>query len=830
MRSTERPPAPRAADSSTIRQSSILIRHRKFPLFAALLAALCSQLAAAADLSCNFDTNAENWQASDAAATLNWESSGGMPGGHLRGSRSGSTNLWYFVSPTAWAGDWSSFQTIKFDLAIPSGHYPSRDIAGMVVIAGSNGMTMTWTGPTPLWTWTYYEVSVTPAAFGVDQATFDGIMAGVSELRILAEFVGGTETVGLDSVLVTTTPPSLFTADLRSTFTTGTTEGWGVVDDANLNVTDEGRPSWALYANDTQAGQTFKVASPTSWAGDWRNFTEIRFDLKWTSSSTNLPQGAILTLFGSGGQVVTWTAVPVRDAWHHYVVPLTPAAFGVDSNYFAGILRHVTKIWLTGEFNSGDDITWFDNITVGTGPHTPVIHTTSLASRFGSSGEGWVGYDNATFSWDATGGFLGSGAAKVVDAGAGTARFQSPDSWVGDWRAFHALRFMVHQNVASDYNAMIWIADFEGNVLQQTFTPPLLMWTPFTVDLTPEAFQVTPALFDTVMSNVACLWINSDLDTSSDTTWLDEVSMLPSAAPGAPPPDRSNTFDADAEGWLQGSQTSGGWASPSAVQYYYAATDNPPSCVVNADGGSGTTVFYSPENWTGDWRGFQSVAFDMNIIVGSQANVVDPGAMIWLVSPFGTLAANCTETPPIKAWKRYEFALNPVAFGVTPAEYDRIARDVVVLAIRSEWLSGTAEREAMDNVLVSTNPTPYWAWLDNYLSPAALLDPEVAATTADADHDGLNNWGEFIAGTNPTNAFDSLRIERVSIVDTNCLLEFNSRTGRLYSILGTPSLTASNVWTVTQSNIAGTGSILTVPSGGITSTRQFYRLQVYLSE
>ncbi len=795
-------------------------------VFSLLLASL---RLCAVEWSATFDASTEGWRASDVAATLTWQATDGNPDSHLRGSRSGSTNAWYFLSPLVWAGDWSSCQTIKLDLAIPSGHYPSSDTAGMVVIAGTNGATMTWTGPTPLWTWTYYEVSLTPAAFAVDQATFDGIMAGVSELRILAEYVGSTETVGLDSVEVTTAPPTVFTTDLRSTFTTGTTEEWTVVDDANLAVVDEGRPSWALKGNDTQAGQYWKVASPPSWAGDWRNFTEIRFDMKWTSTSTNVTSGAILTLFGSGGQVVEWTAVPARDVWQHYVVPLTPAAFGVDSNYLAGVLGHVTKIWLWGEFNSGDDQTWFDNITVATGPHTPVAHNTSLVSRFGSGGEGWAGYDKATFSWDATGGFLGSGAVKIVDAGTGTARFQSPDAWAGDWRAFQALRFMVHQTVASDFNMAIWIADFNGNVLQQTFNPPLRMWTPYTVDLTPEAFGVGAALFDTVMSDVACLWINSDLDSSYDTTWLDDVSLLPSAAPEAPPPARSSTFDTDAEGWTRGNLASEVWAAAAAVHYYYDAASNPSNCIVNADGGSGTTVFYSPQAWAGDWRGFQSVTFDMNVVQGSQAYLLDPGAMIWLVSARGTLVANCTEVPSLKSWKHYEFALNPAAFGVTAAEYDRIARDVAFLAIRSEWLTGSAEREAMDNVVVSTNLIPYWAWLQDYLDSAALQDPTVAAYSADADHDGFNNWGEFIAGTNPTNQLDGLRIARVSLANTNCLLEFHSRTGRLYSILRTPSLNSSNTWSLVASNLSGTGSPLTVPSG-LAGTQGFYRLQVRRSE
>ncbi len=778
---------------------------------------------AAPDLSSTFDSDADDWRASDAGATLTWQATGGNPDGYLQGIGTGA--VWYAVSPGAWAGDWSGYKVLKFDLAIPSGHYPSSDTGGIVEIAGSNGMTMTWTGPTPLWTWTHYEVELDPGAFNVDRATFDGIMAGVSELRILAEYVGGTETVGFDNVLVTATPLTVFTNDLSSTFTSGTIEGWGVVDDASLAVVDtEGRPSWSLRAQDHQNGELFKVASPLDWAGDWRNFTEIRFDMKWTSTTTNSPGGTVLTLFGAWGEVLAWKANVPFNLWQHYVVPLTPEAFGVDSNRFDHVIRHVTMIWLHGEFNSGIDVAWFDNIAVATGPRVPVVHTTSLNSRFGTDSEGWVGYDNAIFSWDATGGYLDSGAVQVSDGGTGTARFQSPDAWAGDWRAFEALRFMVHEATASDYNAKIWIADFNGNILEQTFTPPMRMWTPYTVDLTPGAFGVDATLFNTVMADVACVWINADLDTGGDTCWLDEVSLLPSDAPPVTLPTRTATFDTDAEGWTRGNVSGTTWAAPAAVHWYYDAAATPPSCVVNGDAGTGLTVFYSPEAWNGDWRGYQSVAFDMKVIYGSAGYLLAPGPMIYLCSAHGVLSANCTEVPSTTAWKRYEFALNPMAFGVTPEEYDRIARDVVMLAIRSEWLSGTAEKEAMDNVAVSTNLTPYWSWIGGYLDPSASN----ANTTADADNDGLNNWGEFVAGTNPTNQLDYLRIEHVSVTNTNCLLDFKSNTGRLYGVESVTELSPTNVWTAVTNNISGTGSSMTVPVAG-NDQQRFYRLSVRLN-
>ena len=81
-----------------------------------------------------------------------------------------------------------------------------------MVIVGANSDTMSWNGPTPPWTWTHYEISLEKDSFGVDQATFDGIMANVAEVRILAEFTISSETVGLDNVRLTATPVTVYSA------------------------------------------------------------------------------------------------------------------------------------------------------------------------------------------------------------------------------------------------------------------------------------------------------------------------------------------------------------------------------------------------------------------------------------------------------------------------------------------------------------------------------------------------------------------------------------------------------------------------------------------
>ncbi len=199
------------------------------------------------DLASGFDTGTENWRASDAGAALTWQASGGIDGAFVEGGGPGTE--WYFLSPLAWAGDWSGYRALRFDLAIPSRHYADLDRGNMVIIVGANSEVMKWNGPTPLWTWTHFEISLDPESFGVDQATFDAIMTDVTELRILAEFTTASETVGLDNVLLTAAPIHVHSENLIERFTYATVNpmdnsvaGWSPVDDVTFYVEDSGRP------------------------------------------------------------------------------------------------------------------------------------------------------------------------------------------------------------------------------------------------------------------------------------------------------------------------------------------------------------------------------------------------------------------------------------------------------------------------------------------------------------------------------------------------------------------------------------------------------------
>jgi hypothetical protein len=786
---------------------------------------------AQSDLVSPFDTTSENWRASTGTATLTWQASGGLPDGHLRGTGPSGTNSWYFVSPASWSGDWSGYKVLKFDFSIPSRHYPDAGQAGMVVIVGTNGQQMTWTASTPLWTWTHYEVDLSSDAFGVSQTVFDGIMTNVSELRILAEFSTSTETVGLDNVLVTATPPAAHGTNLVSRFTSGGIQGWRPVDDVTLTMDETvGRPSYGLKADDWMDGRSYKVAMPLNWAGDWRQFLQLSFDMYWTGDGASRTNVELVCIFGANGQTLTWNGPVPSGVWTHHTIPVTPETFGVSAAQLEAVLAHVSDMWIFGEFCGSDDITRLDNIILAVSTNGPARFTQNLLSRFDTDTEDWAGFDNATVTWNAAGGQSGGGL-QSVDSGGGTARFQSPESWAGDWRSFKALRMMLRPNVSArtDFNSSLSIVTWTGSNLYLSLPKPYGSWTPYTIDLTPETFGVASNQFDAILSDVACIWISADLVSgtgSADTTRMDNVMLLTEGAAAGLPPDHTADFESGNQSWRYGGWNTGpsDWSFAGGFAPHVATDGNPDGHLENTDTHE-WTYWFTPETWAGDWRGMESVSFDFKIVQGTS---LFDSRMISLCSPWTNLHAGVVTMPVPGQWMHYEFVLTPATFGVSAELFDKVMRDAVMLGIRSEWISG-AEREALDNYRISKAPDAYWEWIGGFYTGDDLANEAISGRFSDPDGDGADNWSEYIAGTAPTNRLDHLRIECALITNVTCWLEFNSRTGRLYGVESASALDVTNVWNTVTNDISGTGSPIALPAA-IQDTQRFYRLNVRLSQ
>ena len=101
-------------------------------------------------------------------------------------------------------------------------------------------------------------------------------------------------------------------------------------------------------------------------------------------------------------------------------------------------------------------------------------------------------------------------------------------------------------------------------------------------------------------------------------------------------------------------------------------------------------------------------------------------------------------------------------------------------------------------------------------------DPE-----ADPDHDGVPNWMEYQAGTNPTNAASHLGFASAAKPPGfhGVTLNWAAMTGRVYVLETRPSLTSGG-WTAVSTNIIGNGTINSFTTTNAPGNAGFYRIKL----
>ena len=118
--------------------------------------------------------------------------------------------------------------------------------------------------------------------------------------------------------------------------------------------------------------------------------------------------------------------------------------------------------------------------------------------------------------------------------------------------------------------------------------------------------------------------------------------------------------------------------------------------------------------------------------------------------------------------------------------------------------------------------TPDW-WLASF----GWTNNFDAAEASDTDGDGFTAGQEYIAGTNPTDFSSALRILGMSVNPPQ--LTLLSSTNRLYTLYSCPDL-ATGTWAPVpgQTNLPGTGNLLTLADTNAPAGTCFYRLGVSL--
>ena len=98
--------------------------------------------------------------------------------------------------------------------------------------------------------------------------------------------------------------------------------------------------------------------------------------------------------------------------------------------------------------------------------------------------------------------------------------------------------------------------------------------------------------------------------------------------------------------------------------------------------------------------------------------------------------------------------------------------------------------------------------------------------TADADGDGVPNWAEYQAGTNPTDIKSHLRVgARNSGAGRPPTLRWPSVPNKKYTVEAAPALTGAD-WTVLSSGITGTGQEMEFAPDASGNTARFFRVRV----
>jgi FtsP/CotA-like multicopper oxidase with cupredoxin domain len=117
-------------------------------------------------------------------------------------------------------------------------------------------------------------------------------------------------------------------------------------------------------------------------------------------------------------------------------------------------------------------------------------------------------------------------------------------------------------------------------------------------------------------------------------------------------------------------------------------------------------------------------------------------------------------------------------------------------------------------------------WITDFFGPGPYPSGTVGPAD-DPDNDGVNNFSEYIAGTNPNNGLSFLRIVELWIppsTNQDVVVTFSeTATERLYDLQSSTNL-VSGEWTTIRANIPGYSGEMWLTGLPVSSAPRFYRV------
>ncbi len=339
-------------------------------------------------ISSTFDYDTEGWiPVGD--VDLMWRSEFGAPAGFLEGNDKATGDWWYFGAPGKFLGNRSPAygETFQFYFwADPSTIPVGED----VFIEGPFITLVTSLSQVPTSAWYHYQLKLdTTQAW--HKGTLAGAMATAEEiqavlgdvygLRIRGEFHSGDDKAGLDWVIMSMTsgPPSP-TLPVVSTFD-ATDEGWYQISNITryhiTHVAAGGNPGGYVRASDTAAQGTWYFVAPPAYTGNLSAAygKDLTFDLAQTSISSQF-DGVDIQLVGERQTLVYDTPYNPQIAWTWFRVPLVAGGWHVGAldgpiateAEVRTVLSDLHALRIRGEYRSGTDTAWLDNVRFGVAP------------------------------------------------------------------------------------------------------------------------------------------------------------------------------------------------------------------------------------------------------------------------------------------------------------------------------------------------------------------------------------------------------------------------------------------------------------------------------
>ena len=209
---------------------------------------------------------------------------------------------------------------------------------------------------------------------------------------------------------------------------------------------------------------------------------------------------------------------------------------------------------------------------------------------------------------------------------------------------------------------------------------------------------------------------------------------------------------------------------------------------------------------------------------GGGAAVVANGGLTNLNGQFSYVLLVPCETPlpgVAVSSNTLELASPPTLYNLSQVTVDGVPASFVTPSLTNLTLTsssrGVVERIDL-NVNLNIGLLPSW-WQLQYFGHLGV-DP-----FADPDHDGMNNYQEYLAGTDPTNPNSVFKIISVSGNPGGALIQWSSVSGKFYTVQRTPDL--NSAFSDLQTHIAATAPTNSwqdpAPAG---SGSYFYRIQV----